>query len=166
MNKPNGRQAQISSTVGFALILLLVVLTSVVYIVASASKSATRGGTQNTIEEKPEEITLCQLTGDPGKYNRKLVRVTGFLSHGFEDSAIFDPACESRFRIWYEYGGKNSSGTMYCCGVTSERTRPKDITVENIPIPLLTDSNFQTMDRLLHKPPNAIVHATVIGRFF
>lgn len=116
--------------------------------------------------ERPEEVTICQLKSGPGKYNRKLVKVTAFLSHGFEDSVIFDPSCESRFGIWYEYGGTNVTGTMYCCGVTAARTRPEQVKVEGISIPLSTDQNFQTMDRLLHSTSDTIVHGTVTGRFF
>jgi hypothetical protein len=53
---------------------------------------------------------------------------------------------------------------MYCCGVTPSRTRPEQLTVENIPIPLTVDQNFQTLDQLVHQ--RGIVRANVIGRFF
>ncbi|HEX7295736.1 MAG TPA: hypothetical protein VF251_08300, partial [Pyrinomonadaceae bacterium] len=100
-------------------------------------------------------------------YNQKLVKVTAFLSHGFEDSSFFDSACpSSRFNIWYDFGGKRSTGTMYCCGVVPSVTRPKDVVVEDIPIPLVVDQNFEILDRLLRRPGGGLAHGTFIGRFF
>jgi hypothetical protein len=116
--------------------------------------------------DTPTEITLCRLLKDPGAYNQKLVKISAFFSHGFEDSAIYDPTCDSRFRVWYEYGGKNVTGTMYCCGLTNARTRPKQITVEKIPIPLVVDSKFKQFDDLLQKRGGSVRRATVVGRFF
>jgi hypothetical protein len=155
------RRQLAASAVASALILLLVVVGSYTYIFILH-----RGKTQEKIVTEPDEVSICQLLKDPGKYNQKLVKVTAFLSHGFEDSVIYDSACESRFGVWYEYGGKNATGTMYCCGVTAARERPEPITVENIPISLSVDENFQKLDQLLHQPAGTIVHATVIGRFF
>jgi hypothetical protein len=115
---------------------------------------------------EPERISLCQLKNDPAKYNRKLIEVTGFISHGFEDFSIFDPNCSSWPGIWLEYGGTQASGTMYCCGVTANRTRPKQLRVENVPIPLVDDELFHRFDRLLQRKPDSVVHATIVGRFF
>jgi len=125
-----------------------------------------QNSTQST--EIPEEITICQLSQDPGKYNRKLVKVSGFLSHGFEESGLFDSTCDSRYSIWFEYGGSETTGTMYCCGVTAERKRPQPIVVEGFEIPLVVDDNFRNLDKGLNEPTrsDSIVHATVIGRFF
>ena len=44
-------------------------------------------------EEQPEVVTVCQLKSDPPAYNHKLVEVTGFVSHDFEDFTLFDPTC-------------------------------------------------------------------------
>lgn len=170
MTDTNHYQRQIVlAAVSSSVILLLLVASSYLYIVSKTS-SALRvqafSSEQTRSEEQPEQVTICQLKTDPGKYNHRFVKVTGFLSHGFEDSLIFDPDCESRFDIWYEYGGRNSTGTMYCCGLTNARTRPKQVRVEKIPIPLIVDENFQKLDQLLHNPPNTIVHGTVIGRYF
>lgn len=41
-------------------------------------------------EDQPEKLTACQLKNDPAAYNHKLVEVTGFVSHDFEDFTIFD----------------------------------------------------------------------------
>jgi len=116
--------------------------------------------------QTPLKVTACQLANDRGKYNHAVVEVTAFVSHGFEDSALFDPACPTRFDIWVEYGGTVKTGTMYCCGVTADRTRPTQLVIEDIPIPLVEDVRFQNFDRLIHRRPDSIVHATLVGRFF
>jgi hypothetical protein len=53
----------------------------------------------------PLKISLCKLKSDPATYNHKLVEVTGFVSQGFEDFTLFDPACESWPAVWLEFGG-------------------------------------------------------------
>lgn len=115
---------------------------------------------------EPEKVTLCQLKNDRAAYNHKLIQVTGFVSHGFEDFTLIDPSCSSRLDVWLEYGGTAASGTMYCCGVTAERSRPQPLVIENIPIPLVDDERFREFDKVLQRRPNSVVHATIIGRFF
>jgi hypothetical protein len=121
-------------------------------------------------EEQPERVTVCQLKNDPPAYNHKLVELTAFVSHDFEDFTLFDPTCPSWPEVWLEYGGKAKSGTMYCCGVTADRNRPQQMVVENIPIPLIENDQFHEFDKLIQPPfrsdrHGAIVHATVVGRF-
>lgn len=116
--------------------------------------------------QNPIDVTPCQLADNPGEYNHKLVQVTGFVSHGFEEFVLFDPTCDSRFSIWLDYGGTTASNTMYCCGVTRSNTRPKQLVVENIPIPLTDDARFHDFNALVQKMPSSIVHATIVGRFF
>lgn len=116
--------------------------------------------------EEPIKVTLCDLKKNPADYNHKLVEITGFFSHRFEDSTVDEPSCPTDQCIWHEYGGKTATGTTYCCGVSPERTRSEEITVENIQIPLVEDENFQTFDNYLQKSPDVTAHATVIGRFF
>jgi hypothetical protein len=117
--------------------------------------------------ETPEKVTVCRLQQDPGAYNHKLIEVTGFVSHGFEDFGLFDPTCEARGGgVWLEYGGTASSNTMYCCGVTPSHTRPKPLVVEKIPVTLLDDETFRRFDEMIQRPRGSVVHATVVGRFF
>ncbi len=119
------------------------------------------------VDAEPEKVTLCQLRADPAVYNHKLVEITAFVSKGFENFALFDPDCSSgSTSVWLEYGGTAASGTMYCCGVTAERKRPKQLVVEETPITLVDDELFRTFDKLLQRPPDATAHATIIGRFF
>lgn len=116
--------------------------------------------------QEPIKVTPCQLAENPGEYNHKLVQVTGFVSHGFEDFTIFDPTCSSRFSIWLEYGGVRASDTMYCCGVTPSDSRPEQLVIENIPIPLTDDARFRKFNALVQKRPSSTVRATIVGRFF
>ncbi len=124
-----------------------------------------------TCEDQRLTVTVCQLKGDPAAYNHKLVEVTGFVSHAFEDFTLFDPTCSSWPGVWLEYGGKAKSGTMYCCGVSADRHRPKELKVEDISIPLTDDEPFRKFDKLIQPPfrsgiHGSIVHATLVGRFF
>jgi len=117
--------------------------------------------------EEPEKVSVCQLKTDPASFNHKLVQVTSFLSHGFENFTLQDPSCGTWPDIWLEYGGEAASGTMYCCGVTNARTRPQQLEVENESVPLLDDENFRELDGLLQASQTyATAHGTVVGRFF
>jgi hypothetical protein len=128
-------------------------------------------GQRALCEEQPEHVTACQLMKEPARYNHKLVEVTSFVSHDFEDFTLFDPTCPSWPAIWLEYGGESKSGTMYCCGVTADRHRPKELVVEDIPVPLTENDEFRAFDKLIQPPfrsdrHGALVHSTLVGRFF
>jgi len=116
--------------------------------------------------ETPEKVTVCQLKADPPAYNQKLVEVAGFVTQGFEDFGIDDPTCPTWPYVWLEMGGKVRAGTMYCCGVSPARSRPEELEVEGITIPLVEDDHFREFDRLIHIPPDSMVQATILGRFF
>jgi hypothetical protein len=38
-------------------------------------------------------VTLCDLITDPAAYDRKVVAIAAFVSHGFEDFTLFDHTC-------------------------------------------------------------------------
>ncbi len=122
--------------------------------------------------EEPVKVTACQLKADPSAYNHKLVEVEGFISHDFEDFSLFDLKCDRWDQmVWLEYGGQSKSDTTYCCGPTNGKSRPKELTVENIPIPLVEDEQFKQFDREIQPPFQSgkfgsIVHAALVGRFF
>jgi hypothetical protein len=121
--------------------------------------------------EDAEKVTLCQLKTNPPDYNHKLVEVTAFVSHAFEDFTLFDPTCPSWHSVWLEYGGKAKSGTVFCCGVTPDKHRSEELVVENIPISLTKNEEFREFDKQIQPPfrsgsYGSIVHATVVGRFF
>ena len=123
-------------------------------------------------QEEPARVSLCQVKSDPSAYNHKLLEITGFVSHGFEVFNFFDPACSSSAQgVWLEYGGKSKSGTMYCCGVTADKHRSKQLVIESIPIPLIEDDLFHRFEKLVQPPvkadsPFVLVQATLVGRFF
>ena len=119
------------------------------------------------LSEEPQTLSACNLKENAGAYNHRLIQVTSFVSHGFEDFSLQEPSCDMKLNVWLEYGGKSASGTMYCCGVTNARTRPDPVMVEDIPIPLVEDANFRAFDRLIQvRGSYAMVHATLVGRFF
>jgi hypothetical protein len=121
--------------------------------------------------EEVSKVSLCQIKSDPAAFNHKLVEVTGFVSHDFEDFTVFDPTCDSWQDIWLEYGGKAASGTTYCCGGTTSRKRSQELVVENIQIPLVKNQPFDELEKAIQPPfrsgrHGAIIRATVVGRFF
>lgn len=112
------------------------------------------------------KVSYCELKKNPAAYNHKLIEVTGFVSKGFEDFTLFEPACSSYPEVWLEYGGTAKSGTMYCCGETPARHRPKPLVVEDIPIELVVDKRFKQFDKLVQREPDSVVRATLVGRYF
>jgi hypothetical protein len=121
--------------------------------------------------EEPVKVSVCQLKADPPAYNHKLIEVEGFVMHGFEDFTLFEPGCGDPMGIWLEYGGKQKSDTMYCCGPTAGTTRTKELQIEGINVPLVDDDQFKQFNREIQPPFRSgnfgsIVHATLIGRFF
>ena len=120
--------------------------------------------------EKPIKTTLCEIKKDPVAFNKKLVEVSGYASHGFEDSMFEDPTCFEGSKwpgIWMEYGGTVATDTMYCCGVTQSKTK-KQLVVQGIHVPLVDDESFRKFDTLLHSKPeqDVSIQATVRGRIF
>lgn len=99
--------------------------------------------------EEPQKVTVCQLKGNPGAFDRKLIEVAGFVSHDFEDFSLFDPTCGGWFGVWLEYGGTAKSDTIYCCGPTAGKRRAKQLNVEGISIPLVEDDRFRQFDKLI-----------------
>ena len=122
------------------------------------------------ISTQPRNISFCELAKDPAAYNHELVRLTAFVTHGFEDFALTDTNCTiqvEHFSVWVMYGGKTRSNTVYCCpGEGADQTRSEPLTVEEIQIPLLADATFQDFTNLLKKEPDTTVRVTLAGRFF
>ncbi|MBB3228505.1 hypothetical protein FHW69_003147 [Luteibacter sp. Sphag1AF] len=119
--------------------------------------------------EEPTRVSVCQLLDDPGRYNHALIEVTGKAERAFENFTLGYTDCTGASRhkaVWLEYGGKESSGTMYCCGVTQDRKRSKPLVVEGITTKLEVDKAFRKFDRIIQKEPSAEAQVTVVGRFF
>jgi hypothetical protein len=118
------------------------------------------------VQEAPQKTTVCEILNHPQVWNHKLVEVTGFASHGFEDSGFRDPDCPDAWNLWMEYGGKLRTGTMSTAS-NWDRTGSKPMTVEGIKIALVDDATFHRFDDFLHSnTPSMTVHATVVARFF
>jgi hypothetical protein len=121
--------------------------------------------------DEPIPTSICQLKKDPPAWNHKLVEVTGFVTHASHDFTVFDPACPSFPAIWLEYGGTINSGTVNCCKTINDRRRSQELVVDDIPIPLTVNQQFEGFDKAIQPPlrtgqSGAVEHATLIGRFF
>lgn len=116
--------------------------------------------------EKPLKVSVCSLQASPAAYNHKLIEVSGVVSHGFEQFLLSDSQCAQRLGVWLEYGGSATSGTVYCCGVTADRTRPAPLVVEGISVPLVQDAIFRRFDARIQSSRDVAVHARLLGRFF
>lgn len=139
---------------------------SVVLLTSVLPGMVAQQGAPSTVSSERVKVSYCDLKKNPLAYNHKLIEVTGFVSHGFENFTLFEPACSSYPEVWLEYGGTAASGTMYCCGPTSARSRPRKLVVENIPIELVADERFKQFDKLVQRQPDSVVRATIVGRFF
>lgn len=119
---------------------------------------------------EPRKVTYCELARDPVTYNRELVRLTAFVTHGFEDFTLAQPDCANppqHFSVWIMYGGKAETNTAYCCpGESGAETRSQPLMVEGVQIPLISDVVFQQFTDLLKTEPNTTVRVTLVGRFF
>ncbi len=142
--------------------LLLTLLIFALPLLAQTEKPST-----NDIVE-PHDVTYCELSRNPATYNRQLIRLTAFVTHGFEDFGFADPSCHTQgFSVWVMYGGKALSNTMYCCpGEAASKTRPEPLSIEGLQIPLADDVIFKRFTDLLAHEEDTTVRLTAIGRFF
>jgi hypothetical protein len=110
-------------------------------------------------------VTVCDLKGDPSKFDHATVILTGYFSRGFEDSSLYDPSCSKSHQwIWVELGGMRSINEMYCCGFTPKPYREHELEVEAIRLPLTDDAEFNKYnDRLA---AGKEVRASAVGTFF
>src|SRR6266403_4955422 len=139
-------------------------------LIATSSLWAQSGKPAADAAPEPRKVSYCELAGDPSTYNHQLVKLTAFLTHGFEDFHLAEPNCAAssqHFSVWVMYGGKAESNTAYCCpGESGRETRSEPLTVEGIQIPLVNDPVFQQFKDHLKKEPDTTLRVTVIGRFF
>jgi hypothetical protein len=119
-------------------------------------------------------VSLCEIKAHPENFLHKLVEITATASHGFEDSMVEDSRCpwpNGGPGVWMEYGGKRSTATMYCCGVSPKPTRSEALVIDGIPLELADDETFRAFDKRLHPSTpmgnhQVIVRATLRGRIF
>ena len=119
--------------------------------------------------ETPIRVGVCELQRNPEAYNHRLVAVEGELNLGNEEFALYakgDARCGS---IWLDIGGKSVSGTVYCCGGNQGYSRPDNLTVDGIEIPLSDDDQTKrAIQRIQSRSRNWYNSSDVdlVGRFF
>lgn len=112
------------------------------------------------------KVSLCELQANPDRYDRQLVEVTTFVSHGFEDFSVFDPSCIANGPvIWLDYGGDHPSDTIWCCDHPAG-TRVTPLIVDMIPTTIVRDRQLERFDDFIDRDDDVIVHATIRGHFF
>lgn len=124
--------------------------------------------------EQPLRVSLCDIKAHPENFLHKLVEFTATASHGFEDSMVEDSRCSWPGHgpgVWMEYGGKRSTATMYCCGVSPKPDRPNTLVIDGISLDLVDDDTFREFDKRLHPKQSRqrssyTVRATLRGRIF
>ncbi len=111
-------------------------------------------------------MTPRALFADPALYDHKLIRVTGQVSHGFENFTLRDPTLDANAFVWLEYGGRVASKTTYCCGSAPGELRTGVLTIDGIAIPLKADKQFRRFDALVKRKEAIVAQVTMVGRFF
>lgn len=125
-------------------------------------------------QEQPVRVSLCDIKAHPENFLRKLVEFTATASHGFEDSMVEDSRCpwpDHGPGVWMEYGGKRSTATMYCCGVSPKPDRANTLVIDGISLDLVDNDTFREFDKRLHRTQSKqrsynAVRATLRGRIF
>lgn len=115
-------------------------------------------------DHQPEQAirtTICAIKNSPSFFNGKLVEVSGYATHGADNSMFEDPACfwgKQYAGTWMQYGG--SAG--------NRAVEPRPLMVQGVGVVLVQDPMFTDFDRLLHSVPgkDVSVKATVRARFF
>ena len=119
------------------------------------------------VAEEPIKLTVCQLLEEPGRYNHRLIEISGTVSRGFEDFTLNDKTCKSRDTIWLELGGTRGSEVVYCCGVPTDPIRKSSLVVEGIKTRLVADTMFEKFQKItMPKGGYGQAEATLIGRYF
>src|SRR5665213_2343666 len=124
--------------------------------------------------EPTMRVSLCDIKANPENFLHKLVEFTATASHGFEDSMVEDSRCswpDHGPGVWMEYGGKPSTATMYCCGVSPRPDRNDALVMDGISLDLVDDDTFREFDKRLHplhskQKSSDTVRATLRGRIF
>jgi len=118
--------------------------------------------------EEPQEVSLCQVLGDPSAFNHKLIKISGVVSRGFEDFTLNDKSCHNTNTMWLELGGTRGSQVIYCCGdnnVDGRRSAP--LVVEGIETNLVEDDVFARFERLTNRKRSyGKARVVLIGRYF
>jgi hypothetical protein len=121
--------------------------------------------------EQPIRTTICAIKGSPSLFNGRLVEVSGYATHGADNSMFEDPTCfwsKDNPGIWMEYGGSTGAAKTKSSASTAGGADPKLVVVQGMGVVLTHNSTFEHFDKLLHSVPgkDVSVRATVRARFF
>jgi len=111
-------------------------------------------------QERAFDVTACQLTQHPDKYNEGLVSVEGLITIGPEEFMLHDRHCgDGSGRIWLEFGGGIPSPGM-------ANAHGKSGPAEGLP--LTTNRDFDALQKLVQaaQGKTKMLHATLIGKYF
>jgi hypothetical protein len=124
--------------------------------------------TDSRATEEPQEVTLCQVLGDPSAFNHKLIKIGGVVSRGFEDFTLNDESCHNANTMWLELGGTRGSQVIYCCGDNNvDGRRSASLVVEGIETNLIEDEVLTRFERLTNKKRGyGKARVVLIGRYF
>ena len=116
------------------------------------------------------DVSYCDLAKDPSAYDKTKVKITAFVTYGFEDFSLADPSCELpkglvSFSVWVTFGGEQESGVIYCCPGEALK-RGVSLVVDGVPVSLVTDQTLAGLRRILTKERSSVVRLTSIGTFF
>lgn len=121
------------------------------------------------VSTAPLDVSFCALGTDPAAYDHKRIRLTAFITYGFEDFNIVDPKCTlperlNMFSVWVTYAGSVNSGAIYCCPGEGVQ-RPKALKIDEVEVPLVDDETFGAFRSLLAKEGDTTVRLTMSGVF-
>jgi hypothetical protein len=121
-------------------------------------------------QASPRKTTVCDLAKKPDTWNHVRVQLSAVATHEFESFLLSDPTCgdsQTSTLIWLTYGGRESTGTTYCCpGEGGQSTRPKPLVIEGVSLPLAADGVFRRFRELLSKQPRTAARVSLVGTFF
>jgi hypothetical protein len=120
-------------------------------------------------DERPIRVSVCELSKNPETYDHQLVAVEGELSQGNEEFSLYAKDGSPCGAIWLDIGGKSVSGTVYCCGGNQGYSRPLNLTIDGIEIPLSDDDRTKNAIQQIQRRSQANYSSSdidLIGRFF
>jgi hypothetical protein len=117
--------------------------------------------------EEPIKVSVCQLLEDPGRYNHRLIEISGSVSRGFEEFTLTDRNCKSHDTIWLELGGTQGSEVVYCGGVSADAKRKSALVVEGVETRLVVDAMFEKFQKTtMPKRGYGKAEVAIVGRYF
>lgn len=135
-------------------------------------------GATSASAQQPLETDFCQLASSPESFDKKLIKLSGTVSFGFEDFRFVGLKC-SGLPVWLTYGGKGGTGTIFCCGQFEVDKSKTDLEIDGFKSSLRKDATYhrfrRTLEAEVRQLPSGVpcydcylyeVEATLVGRFF